>query len=272
MLQFQLTSRSQDHNMNSVILRDVNGGNACEFPKGLSDTAVIENPCNKDEILIFGGFKSNDIYIYKKSTNTIRTNHVSVNNINNWQRPITCAYVVSGKSKNTVIVLWNNPSRYGVFDCDKMDFDGYNYDQQETRINVRNGSSIHRWDNLLFIFGQTGITVYDIKDEYFVKRIEFFRWTSLIHKNQLQFGVGLIYDESRIYHRSFIIESNIKNKNKVMLKFLLFGAFCEMCFNNSFYQIDVCIDIDKNENYKININCDSDARDWKIPENLFKTK
>ena len=131
--------------MNSVILHDVNHANPCEFPKGLSDTAVIENPCNKDEILIFGGYKSNDIYIYNKSTNTVKKNHVSINNTdyNNNNRPIMRAYVVSGNRENTVIVLWSSPSSYGVFDCEKMDFDG----------------DIIKWSNYVHGEGQKGVYV-----------------------------------------------------------------------------------------------------------------
>ena len=126
------------------------------------------------------------------------------------------------------------------------------------------GSSIQRWNNLLFIFGPSGVTVYDIKDEYFPKTIEFFNLTSIFQKSIFQSS----YSESRKYHRSFIIESKMENKNKVMLKFLLFGAFNEMCFNDSFYQIDVCINVDTDDKYQIDINGDNDVKDWKIPQNI----
>ena len=253
--------------MTSVILQDVNHVNPCEFPKGLSDTAVIENPCNKDEILIFGGYKSNDIYIYNKNKNTIKKNHVSIANYN--YGVITCAYVVSGNRKNTVIVLCDSrySSCYRVFDCEKMDFDedinerANNFGEKKTGVRVADGSSIQRWNNLLFIFGHNGITVYDVKDEYFPKKIEFSHWKSLLQKSTF-----------RTFHKSFIVESNMENKNKVHLKFLMFGAHSETCFNDSFYQIDVDIDIDSNNNnnndYKININCDNDAKDWKIPQDI----
>ena len=46
----------------------------------ISDSAVIENPYNKDEILIFGGFKSSDIYIYTKSLNIIKKHKISIEN------------------------------------------------------------------------------------------------------------------------------------------------------------------------------------------------
>ena len=120
-------------NKNLVILQDVNRANPCEFPAGVSDSAVIANPCNNDEILIFGGYKSNDIYIYTKSTNTIKKNKVSIDTI----RLITGVHVVLGNSKNTVIVLWNYPASYRVFDCDKMDFCG---DTVQWSVDVSNGS------------------------------------------------------------------------------------------------------------------------------------
>ena len=101
------------------------------------------------------------------------------------------------------------------------------------------------------------MTVYDIKDEYFPKTIKYFSWTSLLQQSQV-----------RRYHKSIIIESKMKNKNKMMVKFLLFGAFCENNFNNSFYEIGVDIDIDNDDNYKINIKCDTDANYWKIPQNI----
>ena len=257
--------------MNSVILNDVNHANPCEFPKGLAETAVIENPCNKDEILVFGGFRSNDIYIYCKSTNKIKKNPVSIKNTdhNNHKRRIICAYVVSGNRKNTVIVLWCNPSCYGVFDCEKMDFDGdiikQSNTEEERGVNVGNGSSVERWNNFLFIFGRIGLTIYDIKNEYSPKKIDFFDLTSTFNKSEPSFA----YKTPRTYHRSFIVESKMENKNKVMLKFLLFGAFCETCFNNSFYQIDVDIDIENSDDdiYKIKVNCDN-AKDWKMAQNI----
>ena len=58
--------------------------------KEISDTAVIENPCNKDEILIFDGYGSNDVYIYNKNTNTIKRNDVSISKIS--ERSIASVY------------------------------------------------------------------------------------------------------------------------------------------------------------------------------------
>ena len=277
---------------NCVILQDINRANPCEFPKGISDPAVIENPCNKDEILIFGGYRSNDIYIYNKKTHTIKQNDASINIKKLGLESIKYISVVSGNRKNSVIVLWNDPSCYGVFDCDKMDFDGDiikcsgsteavpgSGTTEESGVFVPTGSSIQRWNNLLFIFGERSIAVYDINDEYVPKQIKYFRLSKMFNKSYL-------YSGSRTYHRSFIIESNIniKNKNKVHLKFLLFGAFCEHNFNKSFYQID--IDIEKidsstgtstsggincnndNINYKFNISCDDKAKDWKMPAQI----
>ena len=55
-----------------VTLKDLNSSNPCEFPDSITDAGVIENPCNKNEILIFGGYDSNNIYIYNKHINQMK--------------------------------------------------------------------------------------------------------------------------------------------------------------------------------------------------------
>ena len=80
----------------------------------------------------------------------------------------------------------------------------------------------------------------------------------------------------RTYHKSFIIESSLngQNQNEVMLKFVLFGAYGEMCLKDSFYEIDVDIEIENDtlasdssiinckyntyNHYRIDISCDYD--------------
>ena len=272
---------SSESYKNVVILQDVNRANPCEFPKGVSDTAVIENPCNKDEILIFGGYRSNDIYIYNKSTNTMKKNKVSIE-MEKGKRIkvhlVSSVHVISGNRKNSVIVLWTPHSCYRVFDCEKMDFDGDTiyrsvFDRASMMgmkgVSLPEGSTIERWNNFLFIFRRDTLAVYDIKDECPCP-IKCFDLSPLF-SNRVVNGIDP-FNRSRKYHRSLLIESKTENKNKVMLKFLLFGGLCERSFNNSFYQIDVKINMDSknnNDNYKFDIDFDKNVKNmWKIPQNI----
>lgn len=90
----------------AMLLKNVNGSSSCFFPEEMLDAAVIENPCNKNEIIVFGSYRSCTIYIYTKSNNTIRKCDESLKESPNDKRLHLQTFIVRGNDKNTLIVLW----------------------------------------------------------------------------------------------------------------------------------------------------------------------
>lgn len=232
------------------MIQDVNRSNPCQFPTGIADAAIIENPCNSNEILIFGGYKSNDSYIYAKSTNTIKESTQNLgkpsnsdqDNNNNNNNLSLATHVVSGNSKHRVILIW---TCYGIFNCEKMEFEGdisthypvhprfagMNHKCQtgngnETHIGANAdacveigcGSTVDRVKNWLFVFQARPVTVYDISDEYLPKKLVSKETPDTISKLW--------------YHGSIVLESYNDR-----IKVLLFG--CDSApFNKSFVEIE----------------------------------
>ena len=157
-----------------VTLQDVNA-TSCELPKPLTHSAVIENPCNNDEILIFGGYKSSTIYIYNKTTNSIKEHDESLPSTGSSAK-VAAIYALNGNNKRSIILIWKEGvSGYAIFNCKtkKFTFTLLNTVRESNGDpnipDVTYGSTVNRYQNWLFIVGgyyqHNRITLYDIRNE-----------------------------------------------------------------------------------------------------------
>ena len=176
-----------------------------------------------NEILMFGGAKSNDICIYNRVSNKIKKNQVGLSH----KDDSTCiaSYAIHGNTKHTLIILWGNfPSwnrYYGIFNCKTMQFDKI-IDATQWECGIWHEQSVHRVNNLLFRITRHEIVIHDVSDETSPKQIE------------TNIRIGIADSAQGIMS----VEKDKKDSDILNVKFVLFGSL-EKRFYRSFYKINI---------------------------------
>ena len=244
----------------SIILKDIHSSNPCEFPHSLSEVGLIENPCNQDEILIFDG---SVIYIYTKSTHTIKTQKHSLDY--SVDKSAKHTNVIAGNDKNTVIIMWcrksdNLDSFYGIFNCQRMEFAGgiLEYSKAyKTGVRTNDYATAHRMSHFLVVFYQDTVDtiIYDILNQHSPKQICEFIGNSSIGLNR--------YNHCARNHIRIMYECT---ENNCKAKFLLFGDLFTV-FEDSFFEVEIDIDT---KSYDVNVNINEKDKDniWLWQMNL----
>ena len=145
------------------------------MPYKACDIAVIENPINPNEILLFGGYLRNCIYIYDRITDKFRKNNHDFKTLYGEYGNIKQVFVCHGMTKNTLIVL--SKTYYSIFNCKTYQWD-------ELNINYKNnmshkychvhyyhkfyelGCSANKYKQYLIVSGQSGINIFDVLNQY----------------------------------------------------------------------------------------------------------
>lgn len=89
------------------VLRDLNENESDSvLPQNMLDMGVIENPSNKEEILIMGGYRDKNIYIYNTKKRTFRKNKVDFTFLDKYMtlRGMNIS-TIRGIEPNTIIVI-----------------------------------------------------------------------------------------------------------------------------------------------------------------------
>lgn len=211
--------------------------------------AIISNPCNHTEILIFGchGDGMNAIHVYNRYTNKIKKNKVGLIHKEDYQ--CIASYAVGGNTKHTLIILWRNvnsggASFYGIFNCKTMQFDTiYKNFGIASHHCVWSGQAVHRVNNWLFRIIPNEIIVYDICDQNCPKEIK-----TNIH-------VPSDYLRGRELKSIAFME-----KDPYIVKIVLFGTY--FTFNQSFYKVKINL-----KNFDIET---SSTNEWCMADDMAK--
>ena len=251
----------------ALVLQDVNGSNSCHFPVALRSVAVIVNPCNCEEILIFHCDQSDNILIYNRNKNKIKAvrpkdNKENTDNNDNdssfTTKRCSSVHVFAGNTNNTVIVLWTARLKSGLyyaeFNCDTMQFDVDSEIQMDDKMKVK---TVHKINNLLFVIGNTTkftVLVYDTfninTNEKKPKRTKIYQIANGYHEN-------ISYSYSTYKSIMYVDKDNINIYN-----IILFGNIGKQ-FSKSFHH--VIVDSIKDD---ISINLLSE---WNIPDKIADT-
>ena len=219
------------------ILKDVNT-NGCELPQSVSDAALIVNPCNNDEIIIFGGYYRGSIFVYNKVKNEVQQLDEDIP----CNGSIAAVYAIPGSKKHSLIIFWIpntiEHSYYTIFDAKTMSF-GKHERKDDTHIDkvlLSIGATMHKYKNWLFIIGghnwnNSEMFIYDIADEC---RFQYVGCIDLT--------VGNFNQRVLTYHGSIIQFADSKR-----IKFVVFGGLdtksVSFPFNKSFGTIEIDLGI-----------------------------
>lgn len=209
--------------VNESVSQDLNGSNnnEPEIAEEVVRMAMMINPCNTNEILMFGADESHDISVYNRITNKSKKNKIGLQHTNGYG--CVACYVVGGNTADTLIVLWGNlnwndispgESYYGIFNCKRMEFDhaikndwGIFASETIHKIMINNL-------NLLFRITADTIVAYDVSNENSPKTI----------------ATNANIPETYLYYHASIMLIQ-----KDIVKFVIFGSANET-FDESFYQ------------------------------------
>ena len=159
--------------MTCMMLTDVNASNPCHMPnlQDLKYGAVMENPCNSDEIIVFGPHPQPTAYIYNKERNQFIKKIFCATKWDSerYSFPPACTInAVNGSTIGTLIVTWHflksRAAYYHIFNCRSMEFESIDIDPENDchngdtnisnipRLSIDCHGKIHTFDHFMFVF------------------------------------------------------------------------------------------------------------------------
>ena len=264
-------------------LKDLNESCQCKFQQNASNIAVIQNPCNKNELLIFSCEEVFNVHCYNTVRNKITTKKINFIPKKGYNKYYAGVQAVSGNTNDTVIVLWgfnHYDTNYGVFNCKNIQFDFVITSHQQTAITNVNSilhtqtcytdekceapaadiavlsqtrniqcAKVHKIDNFLFVFCGSNPNL-NIREDVVIYDITDQYKPKRIYAKDIAFLSHFGWDGSIMFSKKVVKkkDSNLDDKftnRNYFVRFLFLGCH-NFNFDSRFREI----------NFDINVNSD----------------